>query len=203
MAHLPYTCLRKSGKKILTPASVCPPLKIIVETKKTLTLFKNQLTSPPIGYIPQYTEAILDGLTPPHIFPNSSAFHKIIQWWCLSWPFYLTRPFPGTYPQSKAPLLIPVFSTSPCRKLHQSNYTNGSSTALFSRCSIKIFWRMGMIYFTSRRSPPKRRGSASTQVKPSQTKSPNNTLRRSLPTSRRTPWCQWHPCHWPIPIHLQ
>ena len=44
-------CWRKYNKKILTPASVRPPLKKIVETKKPLSLFKNQLMLPPIGWI--------------------------------------------------------------------------------------------------------------------------------------------------------
>ena len=42
-------CWQNPSQQILTLAPVRPPPKIIVETKNTLTLFKNKLMSPPIG----------------------------------------------------------------------------------------------------------------------------------------------------------
>ena len=62
---------------------------------------------------------------------------------------------------------------------------------------------MDTIYFTSLCSPLKRRGSASSHGNPSQTQFPHDTLRRRLPTSPCTHWCQLCPSYWPSIIHYQ
>ena len=126
-----------------------------------------------------------------------------LQCWCLSQTLNITRPFPATCPQSRAPLPTPESSTSPRRTLLQSNYTTGSPPALFSRSSINIAWRMGTIYFTSHHYPKNWGGFASTQGKPPQILSPRDTLRWRLPISPRTHQRQILPRHWPRPIHYQ
>ena len=62
---------------------------------------------------------------------------------------------------------------------------------------------MTTVYFTSRRSPPRRHGSTSTRGDQSRTRSIRNTLRRSLQKPPHTTQCQWCHFHHLILIHLQ
>ena len=74
---------------------------------------------------------------------------------------------------------------------------------MFSQSYINISWRMGTIFFTSRRYLLKRCVSDSTRIESSQTRSPCNTLRQRLFTSPCNHQFQLIPRHRPRIIHRQ